>query len=446
MRRQSPHVLLAGAAAALLTAAVLLPAPTAAVAATDYPSWADVERARGDEAAKQAEIGNLEAALEALAIEVQRSEELAVTAEADYQDAYALAAATEDELNELSNALTAAIETAQTSREAAGTFVRGLSRTGLSEPSLLALAEPGETDEILFQLGALSRLGDHADEAMNAAQQDANAVDGLRAQADVAAAELERRRAAAEVVFQEAEAAFAAAQTALTEQQAQEQTLRDQLDFLTQVSATTAQEYQQGVEARRRAEEAERRAAAEAAARRAAEAAQRPQPAPAPAPSGGGSRPAPPPVSGSGSGTYFQASAEGWWRPVPGPVTSGYGPRRLICNSAGCSTPFHYGLDFGDPCGRPVRSIGAGTVTFVGPAGGFGNRVIVDHGGFSSIYGHLTSGSYKVSVGQQISAGTFVADVGNTGVGTGCHLDIKIQQNGNYTDPQAFLRALGVKV
>lgn len=93
-----------------------------------------------------------------------------------------------------------------------------------------------------------------------------------------------------------------------------------------------------------------------------------------------------------------------------------------------------------------MRSIGAGTVTFVGPAGGFGNRVIVDHGGFSSIYGHLTGGSYKVSVGQQVSAGQFVADVGNTGVGTGCHLDIKIQQNGSYTDPQVFLRALGVNV
>ncbi len=428
--------------AAILAAVIMLPAPTAAVAATDYPSWSDVERARQNEAAKQAEVSNLEQALVALSNEVQRTEEAAATAETEYQDAYALATQTEEELNALTNELTQALETAETSSAAAGTFVRGLSRTGLSSPSLLALAEPGETDEMLFQLGALSRLGDQADGALATAQQDANAVDALRAQADRAGQELERRRAAAEVIFQEAETAFADTQRALQNQQAQEATLRDQLDFLTQVSVSTAEEYQAGVAERRRAEEAARQAAAAEAARRAAAAAQSPRP------SGGGagtSAPAPPPA-GSGSGTYFQPSAAGWWRPVPGPITSGYGPRRLICNSAGCSTPFHYGLDFGDPCGRAVRSIGPGTVTFVGAAGGFGNRVIVDHGGFSSIYGHLTSGSYQVSVGQQVSAGQFVADVGNTGVGTGCHLDIKIQQNGSYTDPQAFLRALGVNV
>lgn len=427
-------------AVVVLAAVIMLPAPPAAVAATDYPSWSDVERARQNEAAKQAEVRNLEQALTALSVEVQRTEEAAATAEADYQDAYALAAQTEEELNELANALSEALTAAETSSAAAGTFVRGLSRTGLSSPSLMALAEPGGTDEMLFQLGALSRLGDQADGALATAQQDANAVDALRAQADLAGQELERRRAAAEVIFQEAEAAFADTQRALQNQQAQEVTLRDQLDFLTQVSVSTAEEYQAGVVERRRAEEAARQAAAAEAARRAAAAAQSPRP------SGGGAAAPTPPPAGSGSGTYFQPSAAGWWRPVPGPITSGYGPRRLICNSAGCSTPFHYGLDFGDPCGRAVRSIGPGTVTFVGAAGGFGNRVIVDHGGFSSIYGHLTSGSYQVSVGQQVSAGQFVADVGNTGVGTGCHLDIKIQQNGSYTDPQAFLRALGVNV
>lgn len=440
LRRRSAAAI---SAAVVLAAVIMLPAPTAAVATTDYPSWSDVERARQNESAKQAEVSNLEQALTALSVEVQRTEEAAATAEAEYQDAYALAAQTEEELNELANALTEALTAAETSSVAAGTFVQSLSRTGLSSPSLLALAEPGGTDEMLFQLGALSRLGDQADGALATAQQDANTVDALRAQADLAGQELERRRAAAEVIFQEAETAFADTQRALQDQQAQEATLRDQLDFLTQVSVSTAEEYQAGVVERRRVEEAARQAAAAEAARRAAAAA-----AQSPRPSGGGAAaPAPaPPPAGSGSGTYFQPSAAGWWRPVPGPITSGYGPRRLICNSAGCSTPFHYGLDFGDPCGREVRSIGSGTVTFVGAAGGFGNRVIVDHGGFSSIYGHLTSGSYQVSVGQQVSAGQFVADVGDTGVGTGCHLDIKIQQNGSYTDPQAFLRALGVNV
>jgi len=142
---------------------------------------------------------------------------------------------------------------------------------------------------------------------------------------------------------------------------------------------------------------------------------------------------------------YIRASSEGWWRPVAGPVTSVYGPRRLICNGAGCSSPFHEGVDFGDACGTPVRATTAGTVTFVGDAGAFGQRVIVDHGGgVSSFYGHLQTASFEVAEGDAIDGGDTLALVGQTGVVTGCHLDLKFTVDDANVDPADFLAARGV--
>ncbi|WP_187977224.1 M23 family metallopeptidase [Mycetocola sp. JXN-3] len=144
---------------------------------------------------------------------------------------------------------------------------------------------------------------------------------------------------------------------------------------------------------------------------------------------------------------YAGPSALGWWRPLPGPITSPYGPRGLICNSVGCSNSFHEGMDFAGASGTPVRAIFGGTVTFVGNAGAFGNRVIVDHGnGEVSLYGHLLTGSAEVKVGQTVEAGQILAGVGATGVVSGPHLDLKIEVNGEMTDPAAFLRSKGVPV
>lgn len=152
-------------------------------------------------------------------------------------------------------------------------------------------------------------------------------------------------------------------------------------------------------------------------------------------------------ISADGIMSYLRGSDEGWYRPVAAPMTSPYGPRRIICNEAGCSNPVHEGIDFGAACGTPVKAVRGGTVTFVGADGGYGNRVIVDHGdGISSVYGHLGTGSYRVAEGDAVEAGTFVGDVGRTGVGTGCHLDLKIDQGGSFTDPEAFLVARGVVI
>lgn len=144
-------------------------------------------------------------------------------------------------------------------------------------------------------------------------------------------------------------------------------------------------------------------------------------------------------------GGYSGPSSQGWWRPLPGPITSPYGPRNLICNSVGCSNSFNEGMDFAGSSGTSIRAIADGVVTFVGNAGAYGNRVIVDHGeGVSSVYGHLLTGSAKVAVGDTVQGGTVIAGVGATGVVSGPHLDLKIEIFGEMTDPAAFLRSKGV--
>lgn len=143
----------------------------------------------------------------------------------------------------------------------------------------------------------------------------------------------------------------------------------------------------------------------------------------------------------------FVGGGGAWIRPVPGSISSPYGPRGLICNSAGCSNSFHDGTDFNGACGTPVKAVSAGRVTFTGSAGAYGQRVIVDHGGgVESIYGHVQTGSFKVSVGQLVEAGTVVASIGATGVVSGCHLDLKIRVGGDFTNPVPFMAGKGVRL
>ena len=142
---------------------------------------------------------------------------------------------------------------------------------------------------------------------------------------------------------------------------------------------------------------------------------------------------------------FLVGRSDVWVRPVDAPVSSPYGPREVICNPVGCSSDFHEGVDFGAGCGTPVKAVSAGRVVFVGSAGSYGNRVVIDHGGgVESIYGHLRDESYLVAVGDLIETGTVVAEVGATGVVTGCHLDLKIRVNGSYTSPVPYLTGRGV--
>ena len=70
--------------------------------------------------------------------------------------------------------------------------------------------------------------------------------------------------------------------------------------------------------------------------------------------------------------------------------------------------------------------------------GGYGNLVVVDHGGgVSTAYGHNTS--VAVGVGQQVAQGQLIAYSGNTGHSTGPHVHFEVRINGGAVDPLGYL-------
>jgi murein DD-endopeptidase MepM/ murein hydrolase activator NlpD len=109
---------------------------------------------------------------------------------------------------------------------------------------------------------------------------------------------------------------------------------------------------------------------------------------------------------------------------------------------------FHFGIDLGLPCGKPFYAAHAGTVTYSGPASGYGNVIYIDHGGgVETVYGH--SSKLLVVTGQKVKAGDLIALIGATGdvMGiTGCHLHYEVRINGQYTDPMKFMLQHGVDI
>jgi murein DD-endopeptidase MepM/ murein hydrolase activator NlpD len=122
-------------------------------------------------------------------------------------------------------------------------------------------------------------------------------------------------------------------------------------------------------------------------------------------------------------------SSAGLVWPVPGPVTSPFGWRwgRM-----------HEGIDIGAGYGTPIHAAAAGTVIWCGWNGGYGNLVVIDHGGnLATAYGHQSS--IAVSCGQSVSQGQVIGYVGSTGHSTGPHLHFEVRINGGAVDPYGYL-------
>lgn len=118
--------------------------------------------------------------------------------------------------------------------------------------------------------------------------------------------------------------------------------------------------------------------------------------------------------------------------PVSGSITSRFGVR----SSSRSST--HTGLDIATSAGTGIRPITAGTVSYVGYKGSYGNLIIIDHGnGVQSYYAHCSA--LYVSVGQPVDSGTTIGAVGSTGNSTGPHLHLEIRLNGSPVNPQNYL-------
>ena len=117
--------------------------------------------------------------------------------------------------------------------------------------------------------------------------------------------------------------------------------------------------------------------------------------------------------------------------------TSGFGYRNDPINGSG---RMHEGQDLAGDYGSPIYAPADGTVTFAGWESGYGRLIKISHAfGIETRYGHLSQ--IRVDVGQKVSRGDRIGDMGNSGRSTGTHLHYEVRLNGTAVNPMTFIRA-----
>ena len=132
-----------------------------------------------------------------------------------------------------------------------------------------------------------------------------------------------------------------------------------------------------------------------------------------------------------GTATVPSTGALRW--PLDGPISSPYGYRDIFGG-----TSFHSGIDIASKTGVEFCAADSGVVTFAGYQGSYGNFIIVDHGGgLSTCYAHCSA--MLVNVGDIVTKGQVIGQVGTTGRATGPHLHFEVRVDNTPTDPMSFL-------
>ncbi|WP_392426048.1 M23 family metallopeptidase [Barrientosiimonas humi] len=107
---------------------------------------------------------------------------------------------------------------------------------------------------------------------------------------------------------------------------------------------------------------------------------------------------------------------------------------------------FHTGTDFAAADGTPILAAADGMVTVAGPVGGYGNLIVIEHqidgATVVTAYGHMWDAGIHVHVGDRVTAGQHIGDVGSSGNSTGPHLHFEVRPggtNGKAIDPAKWL-------
>ena len=136
------------------------------------------------------------------------------------------------------------------------------------------------------------------------------------------------------------------------------------------------------------------------------------------------------------SGTLGSVNGSGrfiW--PIHGEITSPYGWRTHPIFG---TQIFHSGIDIAADYGDPILAADSGTVIYAGWMGGYGNAVMIDHGGgLVTLYGHNTA--VLVSEGQAVDKGQVIAHAGSTGYSTGPHCHFEVRLHGETVNPMSYL-------
>ena len=365
--------------------------------AAQYPSWADVLKARQNIALKEKAIAEIKNIIRGLEKKVD-----AATAEAQrvgtiYQEAQLLYDEAAYKADMLQAQADEATKSADASRIRAGQFVSELARVGNVNISTSLLSDASGADDLLSRLGFASIIASQADGIYQAAIRDKNTAQSLTDQAEIAKRERDILRDAAEASFQIAQDAAIEAENMFQEQQAHQATLMAQLATLVENRRVTEEQYQEGVEA------------------------------------GGTAGSDLPPGA---------ISSKGWARPAAGYISSNFGYRTHPIYNV---VRLHAGTDLAGGCGVPIYAARGGQVVYAGWNGGYGNFILINHGdGISTGYAHIATGKTFVRYGEQVSTGTHIADVGSTGGSTGCHLHFEVRDGGKAINPVPFMRGKGI--
>jgi cell wall-associated NlpC family hydrolase len=247
----------AGAAAAFASAGIAIAAgfalavssSTMAISAPlDYPSWGDVQAAKANQAATQAEVTKLQGLLATLQ---QQSDALSKVAEQKaelFNEANVSLAEATTKTAQLQSQADIAKAKADKSSKRAAALVAQLARTGGGDLSLGVLfGSAQQTDQLLSTLGTASRLSQSSEGILRQAQFDKNSASSLTAAATVAEAKRTELAAAANAANAAAQKAAEDIQTQLAQQQTASNTMYAQLASLKNTTASVEAQYQAGL-------------------------------------------------------------------------------------------------------------------------------------------------------------------------------------------------------
>jgi len=139
---------------------------------------------------------------------------------------------------------------------------------------------------------------------------------------------------------------------------------------------------------------------------------------------------------GSTSSTPYSGGKFNW--PAVGcyTITSQYGMR---FHPVLKTNKMHTGIDINAGTGTNVVAASDGTIISSGNISGYGNTVIIDHGGgISTLYGH--NSVLLVKAGQKVKKGQSIAKSGSTGISTGPHVHFEVRVNGSPVNPMSYLK------
>lgn len=398
--RHRPHGRLfvaLGTAVGMLLGISLAAAPSAWAEDPSFPTWAEVSAARNNEAAQQALVDQINASVKSLTAQAEATQKDAEAkgavfqvADQKFQEQASRTATLQKQADE------ANLVAAESERQA-GLMMAQLYRTGGNTDLTMEIFTSSDPDRLLGGLGVAGQLTAQVSKIKDKALQDRNTA---QAQSDAAAEAkviLEELKLEAEAAFKEAQEAATAAAAALEAARAAKAEADAKLAVLAANRAATEEDYMAGIVAR------------------------------------------------YGSGASLGAgeiSLSGWANPVSGWISDNFG-WRIHPLSGGWI--FHAGTDLAAGCGQTIYAAAEGVVSYAGPNGGYGNFVLIDHGGgIQTAYGHIQWDGILVGIGQGVAPGQPIAYVGTTGNSTGCHLHLEVREWGTAIDPASFFSNQGI--